>query len=122
MFINISNHPSIDWKKEQANEAQIYGKIVDISFPNISPQMDTEEMKTIVDEYIRKIEALTVEENEDILIHVMGESVFSFMLVVSLLRRNYKVVASTTERIVSYEGDVKRAEFKFVRFREYKLE
>ncbi len=122
MFINISNHPSIDWKKEQANEAQIYGKIVDISFPNISPQMDTEEMKTIVDEYIRKIEALTVEENEDILIHVMGESVFSFMLVVSLLRRNYKVVASTTERIVSYEGDVKRTEFKFVRFREYKLE
>ena len=49
------------------------------------------------------------------------ESAFSFMLVHSLLRKNYKVEASTTERIVSYEGDVKLTEFKFVRFREYKM-
>ena len=122
MFINISNHPSTGWKEEQTNDAQIYGNIVDIPFPNIPPQMDTEEMKLIVDDYIRKIEVLTIGKTEGMLIHVMGESVFSFMLVVFLLRKNYKVVASTTERIVSYEGDVKRTEFKFVRFREYKLE
>ena len=121
MFINISNHPSTDWKEEQTNEAQVYGKIVDVSFPNIPPQMDTEEMKTIVEDYIRKIEVLATGKNEDTLIHVMGESVFSFMLVVSLLKKNYKVVASTTERIVNYEGDIKRTVFKFVRFREYKL-
>lgn len=121
MFINISNHPSTGWKEEQTNDAQIYGNIVDIPFPNIPPQMDTEEMKLIVDDYIRKIEVLTIGKTEGMLIHVMGESVFSFMLVVFLLRKNYKVVASTTERIVSYEGDVKRTEFKFVRFREYKM-
>lgn len=122
MFINISNHPSIAWKEEQISEAQIYGEIMDIPFPNIPPQMDTEEMKSIVDYYIRKIEVLTIGKTEDMLIHVMGESVFSFMLIVSLLQKKYKVVASTTERIVSYEGEVKRTEFKFVRFREYKLE
>lgn len=121
MFINISNHPSTGWKEEQTNDAQIYGNIVDIPFPNIPPQMDTEEMKLIVDDYIRKIEVLTIGKTEGMLIHVMGESVFSFMLVVFLLRKNYKVVASTTERIVSYEGDVKRTEFNFVRFREYKM-
>lgn len=121
MFINISNHPSTGWKEEQTNEAQIYGNIVDIPFPNIPPQMDTEEMKTIVDDYIQKIEELAMRKIETTLIHVMGESVFSFMLVLSLLQKNYKVVASTTERIVSYEGDVKRTEFKFVRFREYKM-
>jgi len=122
MFINISNHPSTGWKEEQTNDAQIYGNIVDIPFPNIPPQIETEEIKPIVNGYIQKIVALANGLTETIVVHVMGESVFSFMLVAALLKKNYKVVASTTERVVSYEGDVKRTEFKFVRFREYKLE
>lgn len=122
MFINISNHPSTVWHENQIEAARYYGEIVDISFPNIPPQIETEEIKPIVNEYLQKIVALANGLTETIVVHVMGESVFSFMLVASLLKKNYKVVASTTERIVSYEGDVKRTEFKFVRFREYKLE
>ena len=122
MFINISNHPSSIWHENQIEAARHYGDIVDIPFPNILPQINTVEVKLVVDEYLQKIVALANGLTETIVVHVMGESVFSFMLVAALLKKNYKVVASTTERVVSYEGDVKRTEFKFVRFREYKLE
>ena len=122
MFINISNHPSSIWRENQIEAAKHYGDIVDIPFPNILPQINTVEVKLVVDEYLQKIVALANGLTETIVVHVMGESVFSFMLVAALLKKNYKVVASTTERVVSYEGDVKRTEFKFVRFREYKLE
>ena len=39
MFINYTNHPSASWGEKQTDEAKKYGEIVDMPFPNISPQM-----------------------------------------------------------------------------------
>lgn len=121
MFINISNHPFSVWKEEQLRATQGYGEVYDIPFPNIPPQMDTNEMKAIVREYIQKIDDMVRGQVDSSVVHVMGETVFTFMLVAALLQRNFRVVASTTERIVSYEGEVKQTTFRFVRFREYEL-
>lgn len=74
----------------------------------------------LVDVYRKKIKELLPEPDGISVIHVMGESVFTFMLVSLLLSEQYIVFASTTERIVSYEGDKKISTFKFVRFRSYK--
>lgn len=121
MFINISNHPSSSWKKDQLSAAKVYGKIYDISFPIIPPEMDTSGMKYMLREYIQRVDDIVNGQVDSTVIHVMGETVFTFMLVTALLQRNYRVVASTTERIVCYEGEVKQTLFKFVRFRDYAL-
>ena len=38
MFINYTNHPSDAWGEKQREEASKYGEILDIHFPDISPQ------------------------------------------------------------------------------------
>lgn len=119
-FINVSNHTSSDWQADQLNAAKLIGTIYDIPFPMISPDWDTEKVAMLVDVYRKKIKELLPEPDGISVIHVMGESVFTFMLVSLLLSEQYIVVASTTERIVSYEGDKKISTFKFVRFRSYK--
>lgn len=119
-FINVSNHTSSDWQTDQLNAAKLIGTIYDIPFPMISPDWDTEKVAMLVDVYRKKIKELLPEPDGISVIHVMGESVFTFMLVSLLLSEQYIVVASTTERIVSYEGDKKISTFKFVRFRSYK--
>lgn len=120
IFINISNHPSSNWQTEQLDAARRVGMVYDIPFPTIPSDWDTQEVAVLVDVYRKKIKELLPEPDGISVIHVMGESVFTFMLVSLLLSEQYIVVASTTERIVSYEGDKKISTFKFVRFRSYK--
>jgi hypothetical protein len=49
----------------------------------------------------------------------MGEHVFTTLLVQLLQREGYRVVASTTDRDTTYEGNAKISVFGFVGFREY---
>ena len=42
MFINFSNHPSANWGTEQINEAEKYGRIVDLPFPAVSTALTKE--------------------------------------------------------------------------------
>lgn len=119
MFINLSNHPSSIWQADQLNAAHKMGTIYDIPFPAIPSDWDTQKVALLVEVYRKKIKELLPDPDGISVIHIMGESVFTFMLVSSLLRERYTVVASTTERVVSYEGDQKISTFKFVRFRSY---
>lgn len=119
MFINLSNHPSSSWQADQLNAAHKMGTIYDIPFPVIPSDWDTQKVALLVDVYKEKIKKLLPEPDEMSVIHVIGESVFTFMLVSSLLQERYIVVASTTERVVSYKGEQKISTFKFVRFRSY---
>lgn len=119
VFINVSNHPSSDWQTDQLDAAYKVGMVYDIPFPAIPPDWDTQKVALLVDVYKEKIKKLLPEPDGVSVIHVMGESVFTFMLVSSLLHECYTVVASTTERVVSYEGERKISTFKFVRFRSY---
>lgn len=90
-----------------------------MSFPMIPPEWSTEQVAVLVENYNRKIKEILPTPNDGSVIHVMGESVFTFKLVTVLIKEGYTVVASTTEHITNYEGDKKISEFKFVQFRPY---
>lgn len=134
MFINYTNHPSDAWGEKQRAEASKYGEILDIHFPDISPQMTVHEMNEFVKGETEKIIAL-VKSDDPSAVLCQGESGFTYMLVNSLLNkklsahrwesglRNLKVVSAVSERkvIEIIEGDVtqKKSEFCFEGFREY---
>lgn len=122
VFINVSNHPFSEWQADQLHAAQRVGMVCDILFPVIPSEWDTQEVAMLVDVYRKKIKALLPKPDGVSVVHVMGESVFTFMLVSLLLSEKYIVVASTTERVVSYEEDKKISSFKFVRFRKYHID
>lgn len=134
MFINYTNHPSASWGEKQTNEAKKYGEIRDVLFPNISPQMTVQELTELVKTESKKIVSV-VESEKDSAVLCQGESVFTYMLVNSLLGRklgahrwqsglrNLKVLSAVSERKVVeiVDGDVtqKKSEFYFEGFREY---
>lgn len=116
MFVNISNHPSEVWSKEQLNAAHRYGDVVDINFPNIEPSFSSSKVKKMADKTVDDISAL----GKDLTVHIMGEMTFTYAVVSKLKERGIRCVASTTERIVTEETDGKKlSEFSFVGFREY---
>lgn len=119
MFLNISNHKSENWSVNQINEAEKYGKIIDIPFPAVNPRESDEYMDDLVDEYYQK-----VMEYEKPTVMVQGEFVFTYRFVNQLKQAGIKVVASCSERRVTEEIDengctIRRSQFEFVKFREY---
>lgn len=121
MLINLSNHPSKDWAPEQRERAeQLWRSVVDLPFPIISPEQTTDEVVAMAVEYLQRCFALfDTSADEPRAVHLMGEMTFTYNLVEMLKSNDITVVASTTERIVTIENDVKRSIFKFVTFREY---
>ena len=117
MFINLTNHPSDKWSAEQRDAAKEYGEIVDIPFPDISPETGEDAIKDLAEQYVEKI--LSYTDNNAIAVHVMGEMTFVHALVTRLKENGIRCVASTTERMVKEEDGKKISEFKFVQFREY---
>ena len=116
MFINLTNHPSFGWSKEQLEAAQQYGEIVDLSFPVVEPgftSKDVNELADVAVEGILDLDATPV-------VHVMGEMTFTYAVVSRLKARGITCLASTTERNTIMTADGKKiSEFKFVQFREY---
>ena len=123
MLINLSNHPQLKWDKKQLSTAiKQYGSVLDMSFPNINPQISAKEVGNIVLEFYTRITnifdecANTPFENA---VHIQGEFTFVFQLVTLLKKSNIPCVASTSNRNVVNDGDKKIIEFNFVQFREY---
>lgn len=123
MFINISNHHSDKWGKEQKEEAFKWGncnEIIDLGFPNIPSDWDETELKTCVSLWENIISDNTKGEKQNrVVIHLMGETGF----ICGLFRRlfhnsNFTIVHSTTERIVVEKDGQKVSTFKFCKFRE----
>lgn len=118
-FINLSNHSSDKWGAAQQSAAEIYGDIVDIRFPQISPYAASEDIDALISEYFKKIQ-----EYDCAAIMVQGEFVFTYRLVCLLKENGYRVLSSCSERRVSEYTDENgrtqsRSEFEFVGFREY---
>lgn len=119
LFVNLSNHPSAKWTDEQLQSARIYGDVVDLPFPQVSPDATPLAVKDIAVETIGKVEKLT-SGNTDSVIHVMGEMSLTFSLVNGLQRLGYRCVCSTTERMVAENPDgSKTVLFHFNQFRDY---
>ena len=117
MFINLSNHPSDKWSKEQLEAASIYGDVVDIPFPQVEPEASEEEIMTLADEYADRINEIHTDQP---FVHVMGEMTFTYAMVRRLQSSNITCLASTTRREVKELEDGKRiTTFRFVKFRRY---
>jgi hypothetical protein len=115
MLLNLTNHASSQWPEKQYNQAvELYQEIVDLSFPQISPMLDTNELDTLIESYenmVRKINPSVV--------HIMGEMTFTFRLVKRLQAFGIPCIASTTERKVVESYGIKTSIFEFVQFRNY---
>lgn len=118
IFINLSNHPSCQWTKEQIDAANLYGDIVDMKFPQVNPDNTTKELSTIADNIVEEICSYRTEAN--VTAHIMGEMGLTFMIVKRLMVRGIHCVCSTSYRIVGDKGGGKRlVEFHFNKFRDY---
>ena len=119
MLLNISNHPSVIWLENQKKQAlDAFGDIEDMPFPHISPAATSAEVLAFAKEYQQKI--ANKYKPQTTVVHLMGELTFTFALVKLLQMAGFKVVCSTTERLVVQENaEVKTARFKFHIFREY---
>jgi len=121
MLINLSNHPLETWSEAQRAEAERrFGRIVDIPFPQIPPEWETEQVVDLAREYVQKGLQLLEHTEESSAVHVMGEMTFTFAVVALFQRKGIPCVASTTQRKVTIlEDGSRRSVFQFVHFRLY---
>ena len=122
MLINLSNHPAEGWAKEQFREAcDRWRGVADMPFPNIAPSWSGEEVRALAEEYFSECRQVLATAEGPSAVHLMGEQVFCFHLTTLLREAGVTVVASTTERNVSYNPStgMKEVYFSFIRFREF---
>jgi hypothetical protein len=120
MLINLSNHPFLHWDESQRSASEKYGKCIDLTFPSIDPFGDEKYIDSISEDYLLKILKLKTENDEEIVVHLMGEMTFVFSLLEKLKKEGIRCIASTTERLIEYYDEgVKKTQFSFVRFRDY---
>lgn len=118
LFINLSNHPSSQWKEEQLCAARDFGEIMDMPFPQVNPDAMAEDVNSIANDLVDKIKVL--ESDNDVVVHVMGEMGLTYCIVKKLSAIGIRCVCSTSYRIVKEEDEGKRlVEFHFNKFRDY---
>lgn len=117
LFVNLSNHFSDKWSALQVEAAELFGKIVDVPFPDIPPSANESSISDLAEEYVQKIQGIG--EVSDITVHIMGEMNFTYALVKRLRSQGICCVASTTCRIVEERDGQKISTFRFVKFRRY---
>lgn len=126
-FLNISNHPSANWPKEQFEAAASWGEVVDIPFPNVPTGIDRGNLRGLVKSVVSQVYRLGCpddgREDESAVAKVMvqGEAVVSAAIAFALTVSQYKVVAAKTERVAIQNGDTKTSVFKFAGWREYEF-
>lgn len=114
-FVNFSNHITENWSSDQVEEAEKYGKIVYVPFPNVSPLCDENEVSKLANEYVERIL-----ETDPRAVMCQGEFTLCFKVVSLLKKKGIKVFAACSERKVVEEANGKKtALFVFERFREY---
>jgi hypothetical protein len=123
MFLNISNHKSASWSKEQLAAArELGGEIIDdIAFPAVPSTATT---KDVVQMAVALVNDVYVEHEPPTVVMIQGEMCLTLALVKEFQDLGVKVVAACSDRctteVVKEDGTTeKKAIFKFVQFREY---
>lgn len=120
MLINVTNHPSASWSKQQIDAAlRLYGEIIDLPFPLIRDEMTEEEINSLVQRYLKAIL-----EYDHPTVLLQGEFIFTYRLIQSLKEHQIPAVAcqSNIEREEHQDENgntVKRTVYRFGRFRAY---
>lgn len=119
-FINHSNHPSQAWGNKQREEAERYGAIVDMPFPDINPQATIEEIKALA---IENGEAILAKKPKAVL--CQGEFTYTYQLVKFLQDHGVLALAACSKRQVQAwkegEEEHKSVVFVFTQFRNYDI-
>jgi hypothetical protein len=124
MFLNISNHKSASWSKEQLAAARELGggEIIDIAFPAVPSTATTKDVVQMAADLVNDV--YVEGKQQPITAMVQGEMTLT-LAIVSILREIGVVVVAAcsdrcTEEVVKEDGTTeKRSVFKFVQFREY---
>ena len=118
LFVNFSNHPSEKWSQSQRAAALEYGEIQDVSFPDVSPELDEVAIDRLGREYAEKI----LEKKPDAVM-CQGEYTLSFNVAVRLMQAGVRVLCACSERctieIANERDNMRESLFTFVRFRDY---
>ena len=113
-FVNFSNHPSSEWDEEQLEASEIYGKVVDLPFPEVSPNADENEISILAEDYLQQILSL-----DPVAVMCQGEYTLSFQVINKLKELNIRVLAACSERKTIEKNGFRISEFRFVRYRNY---
>lgn len=114
IFINLTNHPSEKWGEKQINEANKYGQIIDMPFPEINPYWDEDEINELISQYY-----LLICEKKPSAVLCQGEFTFCYGLIKKLLDGNIRTLAACSERKTITLAGKKISKFEFVKFRKY---
>lgn len=120
MLLNLTNHPSEKWSREQSNAAaERWGSVRDYPFPVVSAQFDEKEIAALA----QTVLADACKLHPDAVL-CQGEMSLCFALVRLFQKNHIPVVAATSQREVAEKAlpdgtTRKEAVFRFVRFREY---
>lgn len=119
VFVNLSNHPSVDWSEEQKKAALAYGGIIDVPFPSVPSSCSDKAMQKLADKAIGAVTKAAYPARE-VTVHVMGEMTLTYRIVNKLKARGIRCLASTSDRVASDIGNGEKiSQFHFVEFREY---
>lgn len=120
MLINLSNHPFTEWSKKQLKMAiEKYEQIVDIPFPVVPPEGDSDKVSQLALDIVNSVCAKFT--NEKFTVHIMGELTFIYTAVQEFHKRGIECIASTSKRVVSLSANGEKiSKFDFVRFRAYR--
>lgn len=127
MFINLTNHPSSGWGRDQYEAAAGYGSVIDLAFPDVNPELTSGQVASLASDYYNRILDLAAAQGEplqEVTVMVSGEFSFTYHLVNLLKENNVHCVCACTKREsreqLQPDGSiVKTARFAFVQFREY---
>jgi hypothetical protein len=123
IFINLSNHPSSGWGREQLAAAQQIGVVKDLPFPAVDPEIDETEICRLAEDYYKKIEDLS-RDFDKVTVLLEGEYTFTYALTSLLKSNGIDVISACSRREVietmDSKGDYERmSKFRFIRFRKY---
>jgi len=122
MFFNISNHPSSNWSEKQISAAKkLNGEIVDIPFPNVNPNLNSDDVRKLEQDILDTIRKFVPEISGHYFM-IQGEFSLCYYLFREISQLDGNIVVATTERkvieTVNHDGTVSKiTQFKFVQFR-----
>ena len=119
MLINFTNHPCSAWSEEQLAEAERWGNVIDLPFPNVPADIDEKSIAKLADDNTAEIRGYDPDA-----VLVQGEMSLAFAIIDRLLKNGITVLCAASERTcettVADDGStVRKSVFRFVRFRQY---
>ena len=92
VFVNFTNHPSSDWGEKQTTEAEKYGKVHDIPFPQVDPMSTEQEIQQLGEQCYKEIM-----KYHPIAVLCQGEFTLAVYVINRLRQKNIKVLAAWKE-------------------------